>query len=89
MINNDCITCQFKKPYTQPKQIAEKNKILKDNVYTLTTESHLIKKDQYHPLQKETHIYWSFTHYLALNPVPHCNAYYAYTTLYEHWIAKL
>ena len=24
------------------------------------------------------------THYVALNPLPHCNAYYAYTTLYEH-----
>ena len=30
----------------------------------------------------------AFTLYLALNPVPHCNACYAYTTLYEHWIAK-
>ena len=30
----------------------------------------------------------AFTHYVALNPVPHCNAYYAYTTLYDHWIAK-
>ena len=30
----------------------------------------------------------AFTHYVALNPVPHCNAYYAYTTLYEHRIAK-
>ena len=30
----------------------------------------------------------AFTHYVSLNPVPHCNAYYAYTTLYEHWIAK-
>ena len=30
----------------------------------------------------------AFTHYVALNPVPQCNAYYAYTTLYEHWIAK-
>ena len=30
----------------------------------------------------------AFTHYVAINPVPHCNAYYAYTTLYEHWIAK-
>ena len=30
----------------------------------------------------------AFTHYVALNPVPHCNAYYAYTTLYELWIAK-
>ena len=28
----------------------------------------------------------AFTHYVALNPVPHCNAYYAYATLYEHWI---
>ena len=30
----------------------------------------------------------AFTHYVALNPVPPCNAYYAYTTLYKHWIAK-
>ena len=30
----------------------------------------------------------AFTHYVALNPIPHCNAYYAYKTLYEHWIAK-
>ena len=30
----------------------------------------------------------AFTYYVALNPIPHCNAYYAYTTLYEHWIAK-
>ena len=30
----------------------------------------------------------AFTHYVALNPVPHCNAYYAFTTLYENWIAK-
>ena len=29
-----------------------------------------------------------FTHYVALNSVPHSNAYYAYTTLYELWIAK-
>ena len=31
----------------------------------------------------------SFTHYVALNPVPHCNGYYAYTTHYEHWIEKI
>ena len=30
----------------------------------------------------------AFTHCLANNPVPHCNAYYSCTTLYEHWIAK-
>ena len=28
------------------------------------------------------------THYLALNPATHCDACYAYTTLYEHWRAK-
>ena len=31
---------------------------------------------------------YAFTHHVALNPVPHCNVYYAYTTLYEHSIAK-
>ena len=31
----------------------------------------------------------AFTHYVGLNPVPHCNAYYAYKTLYEHWKTKL
>ena len=30
----------------------------------------------------------AFSHYLALNHAPHCNEYYAYSTLYEHWIAK-
>ena len=30
----------------------------------------------------------AFTNYVALNPVPHCNTYYASTPLYEHWIAK-
>ena len=30
----------------------------------------------------------AFTRYVALKPVPHCNDYHAYTTLYEHPIAK-
>ena len=30
----------------------------------------------------------AFTHYVALNPVPHYNAYHAYGTLYEHWVAN-
>ena len=30
----------------------------------------------------------AFTHYVALDPVPRCNAFYAYKTLYKHWIAK-
>ena len=31
----------------------------------------------------------AFTHYLTLNPVPHCNAYYANTTFYEHRVVKI
>ena len=30
----------------------------------------------------------AFTHYVAFNPLPHCNAFCAYTALYEHWIGK-
>ena len=30
----------------------------------------------------------AFTHYVAINTVPQCIAYYAYTTLQEHWIAR-
>ena len=30
----------------------------------------------------------AFTHYVPFKPLPHCNAYYAYTSFYEHWIAK-
>ena len=30
----------------------------------------------------------AFTHYVALNPVPHCDSYYASTTLSKHWIAN-
>ena len=30
----------------------------------------------------------TFTHFVALNPVPFCNCYYAYTTLYKHWLAS-
>ena len=30
----------------------------------------------------------ALTLYVALNPVHNCNAYNAYKTLYEHWIAK-
>ena len=30
----------------------------------------------------------AITHYVAFTPVPHYNAFYTYTTLYEHCIAK-
>ena len=51
----NCITCKLNKPYPNQKQLAE-NKILKDKVYILFTESHSIQKNQYQPPQKETHI---------------------------------
>ena len=31
----------------------------------------------------------AFAHHIALNPVPHCNAHYENTTLYEHWVNKI
>ena len=31
----------------------------------------------------------AFANYVALSPVPHWKAYYAYSTLYDHWRAKL
>ena len=89
---NGCITNQLNKLYPHKKQIAEKQ-VFEGQIYTLPTEYHSTQKDHYHPLRKETHIQMvicdAFTHYAALNPVPHCNAFYAYTTLYEHWIAKI
>ena len=30
----------------------------------------------------------AFTHYVALKPAHHCNAYFAHTTLYQHWITE-
>ena len=53
---NDCIVCQLNKPYPNQKQIAE-NKILKDKVFILITGYHLIRRDQFHHPQKETHMY--------------------------------
>ena len=50
---NDCIVCQLNKPY--PNQ---KNKILKDKVYILTTVFHSIQKDQFHHPLKETPTLW-------------------------------
>ena len=70
-----------------PKTKPQKNKILKDKVYISNTELHSIKKDQYPTLRRKVIIMViadAFQHYVALNPVTHCNDYYAYETLYEH-----
>ena len=70
----------------------QNNEILKDKIYISIIDFHLTQKDQFHHPQEEnsyiTVIADAFTHVVALNFVPHCNAYYAYTILYEHWIAK-
>ena len=45
----------IKYPFPNQKQ-SQKNKILKDTVFILITENHLTQKDQFHHLQKETHL---------------------------------
>ena len=88
---NDCIICQLNKPYPNQKQIAEKQNFKGQSLYFY----HRVSFDTKGPISPSSEgnsyimvIFDAFTHYVALNPVPHCNAYYAYTTLYEHWIAK-
>ena len=85
---NDCKTCQLNKSYTHQKQIAKKKKNFKGQSLYL---NHRISFDTKGPISPSSEgdsyimvIVDAFTHYVALNPVPHCNAYYAYTTLYEH-----
>ena len=91
IVNNDCIVCQLNKPYPNQKQIAQKQDFKGQSLYF----NHRISLDTKGPISPSSErnsyimvIVDAFTHYVALNPVPHCNAYYAYTTLYEHWIAK-
>ena len=88
---NDCIICQLNKPYPNQNQIAQKQDFKGQKLYF----NHRISFDRKGPISPTSEgnsyimvIVDAFTHYVALNPVPHCNAYYAYTTLYEHWIAK-
>ena len=88
---NDCITYQLNKSYPHQKQIAEKQDFKGQRLYF----NHRFSFDTKGPKSPSTEgnsykmvIVDAFTHYVALNPVPHCNAYYAYTTFYEHWIAK-
>ena len=88
---NDCISFQLNKPYPNQKQIAEKQDFKGHSLYF----NHRISFDTKGLISpsSEGNFYRmvlvdAFAHYEALNPVPHCNAYYAYTTLNEHWIAK-
>ena len=87
---NDCITCQLNKPY--PYQIAEKQDFKGQNLYFNHRTSFDTKGPTSPSLEGNSYkmvIVDAFTHYVALNPALHCNAYYPFTTFYEHWIAKL
>ena len=91
VLSNDCIICQLKKSYPNQKQIATKQDFKGQSLYF----NHRISFDTRGPISQssEGNSYImvtvdAFTHYVELNPVPHCNAYYAYATLYEHCIAK-
>ena len=88
---NDSIIFQINKPYPNQKQKAKKQDFKGQNLYF----NHRISFDTKGPISPSSEgnsfimvIVHAFTHYVALNPVSHCNAYYAYTTLYEHWITK-
>ena len=88
---DDCVICQLNKPYPNQKQIAKKQDFKGQSLYFNHRNSFDTKGPISPSSEGNSYIMFiadAFTHYVALNPVPHCNAYYAYTTLYEHWIAK-
>ena len=88
---NDCITCQLNKPYPNQKQIAEKQErgqsLYSNHRISFDTKGPILPSSEENSYKNV--IVYAFLHYLALNPVPHCIAYYAYTTLYEHCLANL
>ena len=91
MLCNDGIKYQLNKHYPNQTQIAEKQDLKELSLYF----NHRFSFDRKGPISPPSEgnsyimvIVDAFTHYVALNPVLHCNAYFAYTTLYEHWIAK-
>ena len=72
---NDCITCQLNKPHQ--KQIAEKQDFKGQSLYF----NHRISFDTKGPISPSSDgnsfimvKLDAFTHYVALNPVPHWNA---------------
>ena len=88
---NGCMTCQLNRPYPNQKQIAEKQDFIRQSLYF----NHRVSFDTKGPISPSSEgnsfimvIVDAFTHYVTFNPVPPCNAYYAYTTFYEHWRAK-
>ena len=75
---NDCIIYQLNKPYPNQKQTAQKQDFKGQNLYF----NHRIYFDTKGPIFPSSEgnsyimvIVDAFTHYVALNPVPHCNSY--------------
>ena len=88
---NDCTARQLNKPYPNQKQIAEKQDFKAQSLYF----NYRISFDTKGPISPSSEgnsyimvIVDAFAHYVLLNPVPPCNAYCKYTTLYDLWIAK-
>ena len=78
---NECIVWKLNKPYPNQKQIAEKQDFKGQILYFKLR----ISFDTKGPISPSSEgnsyimvIVDAFTHYVALNPVPHCNAYYDY-----------
>ena len=74
-------TCQLNKPCPNQKQFAEKQDFKEQSFYF----NHRISFDTKGPISPTSEgnsyimvIVDAFTHYVALNPVTHCNVYYAY-----------
>ena len=76
---NNCITCRLNKSYLHQKQILKGNILYFNHRISFDTEGPLSPSSEGNSLIIV--IAYAFTHYVALNPVQHCNAYYAYTTL--------
>ena len=89
---NGCIICQLNKLFPHQKQLAKKQDLKWQSLYfnhrnLFDSKGHISPSSEGNSYIKV--IVDAFTHYVALNPVPHCKAYYAYKTLHNHWIAKL
>ena len=84
---NDCIKCQLNKPSPHQKQLAEKQNFKGQSLYVNRRISFNTKGPISPSSEGSSYIIVivdALTHYVALNPVPHCNACFAYTTFYEH-----
>ena len=92
LICNDCLTCQLRKLFSNQKQIKEKQ-VFNGQSLSFNHRRSFDTKGPISPFSERSSyimvIVAEITHYVALNLAPQCNVYYAYTTVYEHWIAKI